>query len=459
MTIRDAVVEITDLPDDSIAARLFRCRVDHNVINPPDARKFIPIQLDPTALPPLDTSAHVVQYGNMIWAALATHPAIKDELVQFFEAPHRTMLQFWIESQKGECFRWETLCGSPPFSFLALRDRCTVTRLVDVNSEGSDVRAFGDTLRMAALLSPIKISAKDEFAGLVDQIKAARDAKLNVECTVYLGEQELLNDANDKISRGELPGIRVAPIPFDIVDLEQTLRKNPVELLHFFCHGLTGVGLHGLALATISDNEVEREQGSVVITIERLNQILDKTRATWVTVLNVCNGAKAVPDLQSMAFNLARSGSPIAVGMAEPVSGTDATIFSKAFYEELFRILGTKLVGAAADTAVSLDLTPALINARQMVFNNYQLAPPEAYGRWALPLLYERVDPLTVQVVPPVDEEMRIRINAVAGALKSLPDGTPDKMRDDLLGLLDKAPKVPMSLRPNRFGVMGSLNG
>jgi CHAT domain-containing protein len=456
MPVRDALVEIAEESTGGLAARLLRCRVDNVSIDYPNARKFFHLQLDPATLPPLNTSANVEQYGSMIRAALATHPAIGAELAQIFQAPHRTMLQFWIVPPQGECFRWETLCEAPPLGFLALHNLCTVTRLADINGDGSDVRAFRGSLRMAAFLSPIKMPAKDEFAGLMHEIKVARNAGLNIQCTVYLGEQDLLDQAKTDIADGNLPGVTAEPMPFQTNDLERELRKNPVELLHFFCHGLSGAGVQALELATISDNEVEREAGSVLISIERLNEILDTTRATWVTVLNACSGAKPAPGLQSMALTLAKRGSPIAVGMAEPISGVDATIFSKAFYEELFHILCARLIGAAPNSSVSLDLTPAVINARRMVFNQYQVDPPDAYGRWTLPLLYERFDPLIVQVSPPgvVDDAMRIRINTVAGALKSLPDGTPDQMRDDLLTLLDKNPKVPMSLRPNRFGVV-----
>jgi hypothetical protein len=458
MAIRDALVEIAEESNGGLAARLFRCRLDNASIDYPNARKFFPLLLDPATLPPLDTIANVEKYGSQIRAALATHPAIGAELAQIFQAQDRTMLQFWIGPSQGECFRWETLCESPPLSFLGLRDLCTVTRLADINGDGSDVRVFDDVVRMAAFLSPIKISAKAEFQGLMKQVKAAQAAGLNIHCTVYLGEQDLLDQARADIAAGKLPGVAAEPIPFNTIDLDQTLRKNPVELLHFFCHGFSDFGTQALQLATISDNEAERETGSVALSIERLNEILDKTNTTWVTVLNACSGAKAVPDLYSMALKLAKGGSPIAIGMAEPISDVDATIFSEAFYEDLFRILHTQLVGAAPGTSVSLDLGPAVVHARRMVFIQYQMAPVDAYGRWALPLLYERVDPLIVQVSPPVvaDEAMRMRIGTIAGALKSLPDGTPDQMRDDLLALLDKAPKVPMSLRPNRFGVVGA---
>jgi hypothetical protein len=453
MPVRDSIVEIAEESNGNLAVRLFRCRLDDANVEYPNGRKFFPFNINPATLPPLDTSANVEDYGNRIRAALANHPAIAAELAQIFQAQHRAMLHFWIGPPQGECYRWETLCQSAPLNFLGLRDLCTVTRLADISSDGSDVRAFSRPIRMAAFLSPIKVPAKDEFDGLTGQVSAAREAGLEIECKVYVGEQELLDKAEAYILAGKLPGITVAPIPFDTINLDQTLRKNPVELLHFFCHGHSAAGVQALELATISDNEAERNAGTVLLSIERLNEILNKTEATWVTVLNACCGGLAVPSLHSMALALARRGSPIAIGMAEPITHVDATIFSRAFYEELFLILRTQVGGAAPGTSVLLDLAPAVVSARRMVFNQYQSTPPDAYGRWALPLFYERVDPLIVQPVE-IDEPMKLRINTVAGILKHLPDGAPDQMRDDLLALLDKAPRVPMTLRPNRYGLV-----
>ena len=48
---------------------------------------------------------------------------------------------------------------------------------------------------------------------------------------------------------------------------------------------------------------------------------------------------------------------------------------------------------------------------------------------------------------------MRLRIDTVAGVLRSLPTTAPPQMREDILALLDKEPKVPEAFRPNVFGV------
>jgi CHAT domain len=438
--MREAVVEIVEESTGRLAARLFRCRDGNQPIDRQDAMKLFPLLLDPATLPPLDTSANVANYGTQIRAALAGHPAIGAELNEIFQTNARSMLRFWIGPLSGESYRWETVCEPP--RFLALRDLCTISRLARLDGNGSDTRSFKDTLRMAAFLSPAGISAKAEFDSLVAQVRAAR-AGLNIQCTVYVGEQDLLDHAP--------ADIEVEPIPYNTIALDQLLRQRPVELLHFFCHGVS-LPVQGLELATISDWEAGELSGSVMLSLERLDEILDKTCATWITVLNSCCGAKGVEKLHSMALMLAKRGSPITVGMAEPITGSDATIFSGAFYEALFGLLKAQLGGRAPGNSVTLDLAPAIINARRIVHTEYQRAS-DAYGRWAVPLLYERGDPLVVQVV---DDAMKLRINTIAGLLRNLPAVTPDGMREDILKLLDKEPRVPDALRPDRFGVVPS---
>jgi hypothetical protein len=447
--MRDTVVEIVQESNGGLAMRLLRCRNGVAKVDYPNAMKFVALSLVAANMPKLDTSANVAKYGAAIRAALATHPAISDELRQHFSTGGRAALRFWITPPEGECLRWETLCELPG-NFLALRNVCTISRLANLDGEGSDGRAFLDLVKMAAFLSPARISALDEYTSLTREVMGARAAGLNLECTIYLGDQELLDQALADIAAGRLSGIKAETIPHDAIAFDALLRERPVELLHFFCHG-TLDPVQALELATISDTETDKESGSLRLSIERLSEILNMTGRTWVTVLNCCCGAKSAEQLHSMASILARQGSPIAVGMAEPIGSGDATIFSTAFYGSLFAILGRQLAGAAGGSSITLDLAPAVIAARRVVFGKYQIAPPDAYGRWALPLLYERGDPLTVQVI---DEVMKTRINAIAGALKSLPVGTPNQVCDDILAVLDKDPKVPLSVRPDRLGII-----
>jgi hypothetical protein len=457
--MRDALVEITEWANGGIAARLFRCRVDNVDVEIPGALTFRPLALDLSALPPLDTVANVEAYGARIHSELSSHPAIRDELTQLFQTPARAFLKFFINLPAGERYRWEALCQSLPPKFLALRDVCTVTRLASMNDHVQNVRTFDGLIRMAAFLSPANISPKDktdELDSIKRQVTAARTAGLNIECTIYLGDQELLDKLVTDIAAGTVAGIKAAPIPSNTEAIDQLLREQPVHILHFFCHGIVTAGVQALELATINDVDISKDVGSLVLSLERLNKILTITGTTWVTVLNSCSGAMAVGQLHSMARMLTRDGSPFTVGMAEPIPGVDASIFSSAFYGRLFGVMQASLKGAAEGSVVLLDCATAVIDARRRVHNTYAVNPPDAFGRWTLPLLYERTSPLVIKVVPAVtvDEAMKLRIATVAGALRSLPATAPPQMREDILALLDKDPKVPKELRPDALGAV-----
>jgi hypothetical protein len=453
--MRDALVEITEWANGGLAARLFRCRVDNQDFEYPDAMNFHPLSLDLNLLPPLDTAANVEAYGAKIHAELSTHPAIRDELVQIFGTPG-ALLKFFINLPVGEQYRWETLFQTPSRQFLA--HLCAVTRLASMNDNAPDVRTFTGLIRMAAFLSPAGISAEDEFNSISGQIATARAAGLDIECTIYLGEQELLDRKAADVAAGGLHGIKVAPIPTDTEAIDQLLRNQPVEILHFFCHGIATVGLQALELATINDTDIGAKSGSVGLSLERLNQILVLTKTTWVTVLNSCSGGKVVERLHSMARTLTKRGSPVTVGMAEPISDQDAPVFSAAFYEKLFDVMHASLTEAPENSVALLDCASAVIEARVRVHNKYRVTPPDAFGRWTLPLLYERSAPLAVKRVRAVtvDSEMKLRIETVAGMLRSLPTTAPARMREEILALLDNEPRVPAAFRPDVFGVIGA---
>ncbi|WP_375778889.1 CHAT domain-containing protein [Bradyrhizobium sp. ma5] len=443
--MRDALVEITEWTGGGLAARLFRCRVDNQDFEYPDALTWQPLTLDP--LPPLDTVANVEAYGTKIHSELANHPAINAELTQIFGAPANALLKFFI-SIPGERYRWETLCALAPRQFLA--HQCAVSRLASMNDNASDARTFAGLIRMAAFLSPAGISAANEYASISAQVAAARAAGLEVECTIYLGDQELLEPP----AAGWPAGIKVAPIPGDVQAMDRLLVEKPVEILHFFCHGFVTVGVQNLEFANINDTDIAAKSGSVVVSLERLNQILMLTKTTWLTVLNCCSGGKVVERLHSMARILTKRGSPVTIGMAEPISDTDASTFSAAFYEKLFAVMWAALGRATPNSLVLLDCASAVIEARRRVHNKYMVAPPDAFGRWTLPLLYERGAPLVVKLVQPIDPLMKQRVDTVAEALRTLPPTTPAEIRQNILMLLDAAPAVPLEFRPNAFGVI-----
>jgi hypothetical protein len=182
-----------------------------------------------------------------------------------------------------------------------------------------------------------------------------------------------------------------------------------------------------------------------------LGEAVALNTSTWMAVLNSCSGAEVTHQLHSIALKVAMRGCPYTIGMAEPIRTDDALMFSEAFYGELFNIVRTTLAGAAAAPQL-LDLSPAVIPARKAIHCLCD-KEPNSFGRWLLPLLYQRVQqPLFVQTV---DDARTKRIQEISKTLKALPSDTPVELRDQLVALLDKEPPVPLALRPDRYGMFG----
>jgi hypothetical protein len=268
---------------------------------------------------------------------------------------------------------------------------------------------------------------------------------LPVEAQIYLGEQALLNE---KMAASE-PGFSFLPMPSSADAMKAEIKCQEFQFLHLFGHGATRLGLSTLEFGTITDNLRGVATGSVKLVIDELVTALEVQKSTWLTVLNSCSGAEAFPQLNSMAFKIAERGSPVAVGMNEPIDAADATRFTRTFYREVLVIVQAALEGSG-DGMASLDLTPAIVPVRQRFYEMYVEEPPEAFGRWSLPVLYE--NPASLQVRPLMDMQMKARVDTVAEALRNLPPTTPDTVRDQVLAILDRAPAVPAALRPDRQG-------
>lgn len=431
----------------------------------PDASDIIPLLFEGD-MPLLDTSDNVTAYGGKLLNALSSHPAIKQELGQIFGVvePERLALKFLIRTPGGERLRWEALHSGPPETrFLAITDLCTISR-VTLTNVSAGLRAFTWPLRMVAFLSAGGVKAEAEFEKIWPQVVAAREQepKLQLECTVYLGEQELLESCEKRISEGDLKdkGITVRPIPGTAVEIGALLRDTPIQFLHFFCHGIERAGVQGLSLATINDHDKNEANenaaaSSIFLSVDSLSNALALNPDIWVTVLNSCSGAgpSVVRQLYSMALTVTKKGCPYTVGMAEPIDTVAATTFSEAFYGALFAIVKQGLVDEAADAPLALDLSPAVIPPRKIIHDHCCNEAANVFGRWLLPLLYERtLRPLVVQRLPPATAK---RIQDIARQLRIMPPDTPMEVREQILKILDKEPAVPEKFRPDRYGSFG----
>jgi hypothetical protein len=452
--------------------RLFKSDVDH-----PNALVFEHLML-PSGLPPLRTRPDVMTYGELLRTALYKHPAVQAELEQMFgiRPQDQGNLQFVMATNAAEPYRWEALSSEPTDCFLALKGPCSLKRIAwESAGTMAGLRSFSGPIRMLAFLSPSKITSVVEFEAIKAAVADARAHGLAIEATIYLGEQKLLDQAERDAATGVLSGIRVAPIPGNALAMEQAILEHPVQILHFFCHGHIQDSVQLLEFASISDhdldalNEHDNVQGHMVaasnghdvtgeraarspiyLSAVRLTQILSSLDTVWLTVLNSCSGAQETPGLFSMAGELTKTSSPVTIGMAEPIRSDDASVFAEAFYRQAFQIIGNAINDLPVGRTSMIDLGPAVSHARARLHLATQNAPEDTFGRWCLPILYERYTPLRVGHAP--DEEMRKRIAVVAHSLRNLASNAPYDLRDLILTALDRSPSVPSALRPDRFG-------
>jgi hypothetical protein len=443
MTDRTATVEIARSGKD-VVFRLLRSSVTYDGMY--DYQAFT---VDPSTLPRLSSKENVASYGDTLRAALCSHPAVGSELEQMFgtAAPHRVNLHFAIGTSYAEPFRWEALCNAQS-SFLAVSGLASLRRIAFAGAApGTELRMYSSPLRMAAFLSPSGVSSAVEFEAITGALGDARAKGLDIEATVYLGEQDLLDQARARIAAGELAGIRVAPMPHDAIAIETVLANEPAQILHFFSHGYASAGVQLLEFASVNDHDIEASAGSIYFSTDRMSQVLASAGTAWLTVLSSCSSAHEMPGVFSMAATLAKSGSPVTIGMAEPIQSDVASLFANGFYGAAFEIIRVAVEDLPVGGSATIDFGPAADAARGAL---HREAEGDAFGRWCLPVLYQRDAPLRVGRAP--DNDMPTRIALVSQSLRSLASTTPVELRDHVLALLDKDPAVPAQLRPDRFG-------
>jgi len=443
MVDRIATVEIARA-NKNLIFRLRQCSVETA-----DMFDYATLNIDAANLPALTTKQGVLDYGNQLTRALCDHQAVGRELDCFFNGLNIDLasLQFSIGTSEGERFRWETLYTEP--QFLAVKGNCSVKRIIPTGLGSLPApRFYQNPIQLLAFLCPAKVLAKSEFEAIAVALDKARN-HIDIEMTVYVGERELLEDIQARSAAGQLDRITARPMPSSTQDLEEILKEKPVQLLHFFCHGYLLDGVHFLRFATISDNEAEEDDGSVDLSIERLRVILSTNKTVWVTVLNSCSGAQEASGLYSMAATLARSASPVTIGMAEQIHAEDATLFAANFYPDAFNIIAKALNSPRATIAATIDLGPAIAAARRVMFNTAQCGTSAGFRRWCLPVMYQQDAGLQVAAI---SLTMKERIETVAKALQGLGSDSPTKLREHIRNILAEDPAVPQDLWPDLFG-------
>jgi hypothetical protein len=444
--LHPVTVEICDLAG-ALSVRLLRGHANYDL---DQMLRFEPLLLEKLQLSTsLKSEADVVSHGRALHTALKAHASVARELESLFsQGIVPTVLKFYITTSAASLYRWEALCSLHKQSFLATQHSCSLNRIAIGSSPlVSELREFTGTLTFAAFLSPCGVNARNECEALINSITAARLSGLNIRTYLYVGEQELLDIADEMLAGVE--DIEVRPIPHNALELEAAIKADRAQVLHFFCHGYVREGVAMLEFGSITDHDIAAPAGSIRFSLDRLEQSLAATGTAWLTVLNSCSGAASVPKLSSMAATLAKTVSPVAIGMAEPINDQDASCFAEHFYPRALKIISDSVASLLPGKSTYIDLSSAADTARLELYRKAQIGETDGFGRWCLPIVYLRDPPLKVVHA---DSDTKTRIDVVAMALQNLPPGTPQGLRSDILNVLGNPPAVPSGLWPDLNG-------
>ena len=448
------VVTLQEGENGQFVAHLSRSELQ---LNGADVVRSIP--LDVAGLDSCNTREGAERYGKAIQQALGSHPAIGKAIERLYEAGSATpaRLMFEIRAPKAEGLKWEALCDEE-HGFAAIDLRANVARVAaHASAASAPPRVLSWPIRIAAFLSPAGISSASEMNELITVVNRARAAGLSCMLDLYLGEPDLLKETRDKIAAGALLDVAASPIPAEATEFEQVIRDTNPHVLHFFCHGFSRTGLQHVEFATLADWKSGSSSGSSLLSIERLTKMAG-LRRSWLAVLNCCRGANSFEQAHSMAYALvAEGGCPTAVGMNEPIEVVDAVAFARVFYDKLLNECFMPLKDLAPGSYVDLDLSPAVGAARVQLYEKYQEDPPDAFGRWLMPILYVSDDPLRITHAgvdndPARGRELEQKAEFIGKLLRELPADTPDHLRDQLFHVLEQEPRVPETMRPSKFG-------
>jgi hypothetical protein len=463
------IVAVEPRGDDTIAVKLYKAPVTF-------AGARVPLLFDcnPDQMPPWTVAGAVLQHGRTIYDKLRQHDAIKEAIdaIQRIQPPERKSLYFYLQAETAERLAWETLCDANG-QFLALDRRWPVARMAD--SEVDQWLPRGDfvpPLRVIAFLSALHKPAASEWDGLRDAALKARKNGLDIDLAVIVGEEKLLKDIQAEIAAQNLTWVKeVAAIPTTVADMEDKLTAYEPHIVHFYCHGSTAAGVSQLQLAVITDwDDDQKNSGSLVVKLQELINF-PALLNTWLVTLNCCVGARSSNDLHSMAHRIVAGGVPAAIGMTAPIDATDAHEFASHFYPSLFAHLGDAIAAAKGnaanwnDNGVEFEWAPALHPARTVLRDLH--GEPQAHRVWTLPVLYVRPEPFALryralgaqpapgalQPTTVLDPVMQTRVDAVAGALRTLSPDAPLDARIELLALLNN---VPEQFRPALDGTFAS---
>jgi hypothetical protein len=437
---------------DSGASLGVRLLAGHSIHNPDQMLRFasMPAQMMPLSMS-LSTQADVEGHGRALLDALNAHGPIALELAGLFnQINDPTTLTFYMTTSTAALYRWEALYNPVLERFLSAQHNCSMFRIASGRSLVlSESREYSGTITFSAYLSASGIKAFEECKVLIDAVTTARLAGLNIRTYLYVGEQQLLDTVGSLLKGTK--AIEIRPIPATALKFEASLKADRAQLLHFLAHGDIREGAAFLEFASINDHDTGAVDGSVRLSLERLEQSLAATGSAWLTLLNSCSGAASVSKLSSMAATLAKTVCPITIGMADPIDYPDATLFAEKFYAVALVTIHQATASLTQGQSIIIDLSTAVQAARLALYTTASTNThlPNGFARWCLPIVYLRDIPLKVTQI---DENTKTRIDAIAKVLRVFPSDAPPILRSQILALLANEPPIPPRLWPDLNG-------
>ncbi|WP_161958392.1 CHAT domain-containing protein [Ornithinimicrobium cavernae] len=337
----------------------------------------------------------VRQAGRLLFDSLVRdNPDLRKHLeaALLVQPPQRCPVFVELTTSGAESFPWEALCTEDG-AFLGLDERWAVGRIVETVSPLPGSWRLEPPLRLAAVLSCLGVPAADEWNALR---AACAAVDLPVELLVLASEEALV----EEIRAAAVDRVTVEFVPATVHDLSVRLQEFNAHVLHLFCHGLSTETSPHLQVAVRSD-WLTGAASSLMVEARDIRGFNPPVEGLpWLVVLNSCETAAVTgqEEARSVALDLIYEfGVPAVVGMREPVRSDDATLFTRAFYDELLPTV-KQLLGAGGDQEV--DWTRLVVSARARIADQYEplAANRGTHKEWTLPVVYTRPTEFVLQV-------------------------------------------------------------
>jgi hypothetical protein len=375
--------------DDSGTDRIALEEIDADIANPDVMSAFGSIPLSPAVVQMGQGQLApkvVSQAGRWLYDLLAKNSSVKQGLdLALAGGDDQFPIYIEIRSDHADELPWETLF-SPNRSFLALDQRWPIARIAS-SKDDTKRYYFDPPVKIMVVLAATGVDATPEWDALWRVISTAKVAtKVQVMLCQDSLKQQIDDLNNQSIAASYLEGA---------FDLRNAIESFDPNIIHFFCHGVTGSNPR-LLLSTRSD--WLKEKSSVEITPFDLGRINPATRNTWLVTLNCCLGAAPVAQAQSLARRLVMEGFPAAIGMRELVASTDAHTFCRGLYN----LVLSELFKADTQSQVEICWPKLLFEARGRLATehaNGQAMPgaAEELKEWTLPVLYTKRQPFMIR--------------------------------------------------------------